>query len=121
MSTTMRRLSEAEPAERRRRERERLQAAEPAADLRGLAAPGARALQAGLARLSFSNQLLGALTRPDARFVAGFTTSLRLGFAVKEGERASESRLLQGDVWPPLDARCDPVPPGQPFGPAGAR
>jgi hypothetical protein len=44
--------------------------------------------QAGLARLSISNQLLVALARPDATFVAGFNTWLRLGFAVRKGERA---------------------------------
>jgi hypothetical protein len=35
--------------------------------------------QAGLARLSLSNQLLVALARPDATFVAGFRSWLRLG------------------------------------------
>ena len=44
--------------------------------------------QAGLARLSFSNQPLVALAWPDATFVAGFKTWLRLGFAAKKGERA---------------------------------
>ena len=44
--------------------------------------------QAGLARLSLSNQLLVALARPDATFVAGFKAWLRLGFAVKKGETA---------------------------------
>ncbi len=44
--------------------------------------------QAGLARLSISNQLLVALARPDVTFVAGFNTWLRLGFAARKGERA---------------------------------
>jgi hypothetical protein len=34
--------------------------------------------QAGLARLSISNQLLVPLARPDATFVAGFNTWIRL-------------------------------------------
>ena len=44
--------------------------------------------QAGLARLSLSNQLLVAIARPDATFVAGFKAWLRLGYVVRKGERA---------------------------------
>jgi hypothetical protein len=44
--------------------------------------------QTGLARLSLSHQLLVALARPDATFVAGFKVWLRLGYSVKKGERA---------------------------------
>ncbi|MCA1683078.1 MAG: ArdC family protein [Actinobacteria bacterium] len=44
--------------------------------------------RAGLARLSLSNQLLVALARPDASFVAGFKAWLKLGYCVKKGERA---------------------------------
>jgi N-terminal domain of anti-restriction factor ArdC len=89
MAKTKRRLSEAERAERRRRDRERLKAA--AEQL--LSSEGWRRWvrvrsRAGLARLSLSNQLLVALARPDATFVAGFKTWLRLGFAVKKGEKA---------------------------------
>ena len=88
MPKTTRRLSEAERAERRRRDRERLQQA--AAQL--LTSEGWQRWvrvrsQAGLARLSLSNQLLVALARPDATFVAGFKSWLRLGYAVKKGER----------------------------------
>jgi hypothetical protein len=43
---------------------------------------------AGLARLSISNQLLVALARPDATFVAGFNIWIRLGYAIRKGERA---------------------------------
>jgi N-terminal domain of anti-restriction factor ArdC len=89
MAKTKRGLSEAERAERRRRDRERLQAA--AGQL--LTSEGWQRWvrvrsQAGLARLSLSNQLLVALARPDATFVAGFKSWLRLGFAVRKGERA---------------------------------
>jgi hypothetical protein len=88
MAKSKGRLSEAERAERRQRDRERLQAA--ARQL--LTSEGWQRWvrvrsQAGLARLSLSNQLLVALARPDATFVAGFKSWLRLGFAVKKGER----------------------------------
>ena len=42
----------------------------------------------GLARLSLNNQLLVALTRPDATFVAGFKAWLSLGYCVRKGEKA---------------------------------
>ena len=88
-STTNRRLSDAERAERRRQDRERLQQA--AREL--LTSEGWRRWvrvrsQAGLARLSLSNQLLVAMARPDATFVAGFKGWLRLGYAVSKGEKA---------------------------------
>ena len=84
-----RRLSEQERAERRRHDRERLQRAA----LELLSSDGwARWVrvrsQAGLGRLSLSNQLLVAMARPDATFVAGFKAWLRMGFAVRKGERA---------------------------------
>jgi hypothetical protein len=44
--------------------------------------------QAGLRRLSLSNQLLVAMACPEATFVAGFKAWLRLGYAVRRGERA---------------------------------
>lgn len=88
MAKTKRRLSEAEHAERRRRDRERLkQAAEQLLSSDGWQRWVRSRSQAGLARLSLSNQLLVALARPDATFVAGFKAWLRLGYAVKKGER----------------------------------
>jgi hypothetical protein len=42
----------------------------------------------GLARYSLSNQLLIALQRPDATFVAGFRTFLELHRCVRKGEKA---------------------------------
>ena len=42
----------------------------------------------GLARYSVNNQLLIALARPDATFVAGFHAWRALGYAVRKGERA---------------------------------
>lgn len=84
-----RRLTEQERAERRRQDRERLHLA--AKQL--LSSDGWKRWlrvrsHAGLARLSISNQLLVSLARPDATFVAGFNTWIRLGYAVRKGERA---------------------------------
>ena len=42
----------------------------------------------GLARYSVNNQLLIALARPDATFVAGFRAWLELGYQVRKGEKA---------------------------------
>ena len=42
----------------------------------------------GLARLSLNNQLLVALSCPDATFVAGFKAWLELGYCVRKGEKA---------------------------------
>jgi len=42
----------------------------------------------GLARYSFHNQLLIALQRPDATYVAGFRAFLELNRCVRKGERA---------------------------------
>ena len=89
MAKTSKRLSEAERAERRRRDRERLQrATEELLTSEGWKRWVRVRSQAGLALLSISNQLSVALARPDATFVAGFNTWLRLGYAVRKGERA---------------------------------
>ena len=73
MAKTKRRLSETERAERRKRNRERLQrAAEELLTSDGWQRWVRVRSRAGLARLSLSNQLLVAMTRPDATFVAGF-------------------------------------------------
>jgi hypothetical protein len=84
-----RRLTDEERAERRRADRERLQAsAEQLLSSDGWQRWVRVRSQAGLARLSLSNQLLVAIARPDATFVAGFNAWLRLGYAVRKGERA---------------------------------
>lgn len=84
-----RRLSDEEHDERRRADRERLQhAAEQLLTSEGWQRWVRVRTQAGLARLSISNQLLVALACPDATFVAGFKAWLGLGFCVKKGERA---------------------------------
>jgi hypothetical protein len=89
VAKTKRGLSQAERAERRRADRERLaRAAEQLLSSEGWQRWVRVRSQAGLARLSLSNQLLVALARPDATFVAGFRGWLRFGYCVKKGERA---------------------------------
>jgi hypothetical protein len=84
-----RRLTDEERDERRRADRERLQkSAEQLLSSDGWQRWVRVRSQAGLARLSLSNQLLVAIARPDATFVAGFKAWLRLGYAVRKGERA---------------------------------
>jgi hypothetical protein len=84
-----RKLTEAERAERRRADRERLERAARAL----LTSEGwqhwvrVRSTN-GLARYSFGNQLLIALQRPDATYVAGFRAFLQLNRCVCRGERA---------------------------------
>ena len=41
-----------------------------------------------MARLSLNNQLLVALSCPDATFVAGFRAWLKLGYCARKGEKA---------------------------------
>jgi hypothetical protein len=84
-----RQLTDEERDERRRANRERLQkSAEQLLSSDGWQRWVRVRSQAGLARLSLSNQLLVAIARPDATFVAGFKAWLRLGYAVRKGERA---------------------------------
>ena len=84
-----RKLTEAERAQRRRADRERLERAARAL----LTSEGwqrwvrVRSTN-GLARYSFGNQLLIALQRPDATYVAGFRAFLELNRCVCKGERA---------------------------------
>lgn len=88
MSTT-RRLTDHEREQRRDRERERLkQAAEQLLTSNGWQRWVRVRAQGGLARLSLNNQLLVALSCPDATFVAGFKAWLKLGYCVRKGERA---------------------------------
>jgi hypothetical protein len=84
-----RKPTEQDRAERRRQDRERLQhAAEQLLSSDGWQRWVRIRSQAGLGRLSISNQLLVAMARPDATFVAGFNAWLRMGFAVRKGQRA---------------------------------
>jgi len=87
--TSRKPLSETERAERRQRDRERLkQAAEQLLSSEGWQRWVRVRAQAGLRRLSLSNQLLVAMACPEATFVAGFKAWLQLGYAVRRGERA---------------------------------
>ena len=57
----------------------------------------------GLARYSFHNQLLIALQRPDATYVAGFRAFLALNRCVRRGEKAI--RILA-----PMSVKTAPTP-----------
>ena len=84
-----RRISESERAQRRERDRQRLsQAAEQLLHSDGWRRWVTVRSKNGLARYSLNNQLLIALTRPDATFVAGFRAWLDLGYRVNKGEKA---------------------------------
>jgi hypothetical protein len=87
--TRSRRQGEVDNDARRRQDRERLEQAARAL----LTSEGwrrwVRVRSAnGLARYSLSNQLLIALQRPDATFVAGFRAFLDLNRCVRKGEKA---------------------------------
>jgi antirestriction protein ArdC len=87
-TTTLRRLTDDERAQRRTQDRERLERAARAL----LSSDGWRRWveirsRNGLARYSLGNQLLIALQAPDARFVAGFHAWKDLGRRVSKGER----------------------------------
>ena len=82
-------LTDAQREQRRAADRERLkQAAEQLLTSEGWQRWVRLRSRAGLARLSLSNQLLVALAKPDATFVAGFKAWLQLGYSVRKGEQA---------------------------------
>ena len=82
-------LSESEREQRRARDRERLKvAAEQLLTSQGWERWVHVRSRNGLSRYSLNNQLLIALARPDATFVAGFRSWLELGYQVRKGEKA---------------------------------
>jgi hypothetical protein len=82
-------LTEAERAERRQADRDRLeQAARALLTTQGWQRWVRVRSTNGLARYSFGNQLLIAMQRPDASYVAGFRAFLALNRCVRKGERA---------------------------------
>jgi hypothetical protein len=86
---TKRRLTDAEREQRREHDRQRLhQAAEQLLTSEGWQRWVRVRAKGGLARLSLNNQLLVALSCPDATFVAGFKAWLELGYCVRKGEKA---------------------------------
>ncbi len=88
-TTNRRRLSNQERGERRAADRERLhQAAQQLLTSDGWQRWVHVRARGGLARLSLNNQLLVALSCPDATFVAGFKAWLALGYCVRKGETA---------------------------------
>ncbi len=87
--STKRKLTDTEREQRRAQDRERLtRAAEQLLSSEGWRRWVRVRSRNGLARYSLSNQLLIALVRPDATFVAGFKTWLELGYCVRKGETA---------------------------------
>jgi hypothetical protein len=85
----LRKLTKAERAQRRQADRERLeQAARALLTSEGWQRWVRVRSTNGLARYSFGNQLLIALQRPDATYVAGFRAFLALNRCVCKGERA---------------------------------
>ncbi len=86
---TRRQLTDAERAARRQADRDRLeQAARALLSSEGWQRWVRVRSTNGLARYSFGNQLLIALQRPDATYVAGFRAFLELNRCVRKGERA---------------------------------
>ena len=89
MSSRARRLTDAEREQRRARDRERLKsAARQLLTSEGWQRWITVRARNGLSRYSFNNQLLIALSKPDASFVAGFRAWLALGYQVRKGEKA---------------------------------
>jgi N-terminal domain of anti-restriction factor ArdC len=83
------RLTDTEREERRAQDRERLKhAAEQLLTSEGWQRWVRVRARGGLGRLSLNNQLLVALSCPDATFVAGFRAWLDLGYCVHKGEKA---------------------------------
>jgi hypothetical protein len=101
-----RKLTDAERAVRRQADRDRLEHAARAL----LSSDGwqrwvkVRSTN-GLARYSFGNQLLIAMQRPDATYVAGFRAFLELNRCVRQGERAI--RILAPMTLGNKDERAD--------------
>jgi hypothetical protein len=84
-----RNLTDAERAERRQADRDRLeQAARALLSTEGWRRWVRVRSTNGLSRYSFGNQLLIAMQRPDATYVAGFRAFLELNRCVRKGERA---------------------------------
>lgn len=82
-------VTDAERAERRSADRDRLeQAARELLSSEGWQRWVRVRSTNGLSRYSFHNQLLIAIQRPDASYVAGFRTFLALNRCVRKGERS---------------------------------
>lgn len=89
MARSTSKLSESEREQRRARDRERLKVvAEQLPTSEGWERWVHVRSRNGLFRYSVNNQLLIALARPDATFVAGFRSWLELGYQVEKGEKA---------------------------------
>lgn len=84
-----RRLTDSEREQRRERDRQRVkQATEQLLSSDGWQRWVQVRSRNGLARYSVNNQLIIALSRPDASYVCGFRAWLQLGYRVRKGEKA---------------------------------
>ncbi len=89
MPTRQKHLTDEQRAERRQADRDRLeQAARALLSSEGWQRWVKVRSTNGLSRYSFGNQLLIAMQRPDASYVAGFRAFLKLNRCVRKGERA---------------------------------
>jgi hypothetical protein len=86
---TKQRLTDAEREQCREHDRQRLHdAAQQLLSSEGWQRWVCVRARGGLARLSLNNQLLVAMSCPDATFVAGFKAWLALGYCVRKGDKA---------------------------------
>jgi N-terminal domain of anti-restriction factor ArdC len=84
-----RRLTDSEREQRRERDRQRVkQATEQLLSSDGWQRWVRVRSRNGLARYSVNNQLIIALSKPDASYVSGFRAWLQLGYQVRKGEKA---------------------------------
>jgi N-terminal domain of anti-restriction factor ArdC len=84
-----RRLTDSEREQRRERDRQRVkQATEQLLSSDGWQRWVRVRSRNGLARYSVNNQLIIALSKPDASYVCGFRAWLQLGYQVRKGEKA---------------------------------
>src|SRR5271156_737661 len=89
MPARQKHLTDEQRAERRQADRDRLeQAARALLSSEGWQRWVRLRSTNGLSRYSFGNQLLIAMQRPDATYVAGFRAFLDLNRCVRKGERA---------------------------------
>lgn len=104
MTSHRRSLSEADRAERREADRQRVeQAARQLLSSDGWQRWVTIRSRNGLGRYTLNNQLLIALQKPDATYVAGFRAFLKLDRCVRKGETAI--RILAPIPLPASDER----------------
>ncbi len=96
-----RRLSDEERQQRRAQDRERARPLRSSCSTARAGSGGRGFARRAACALSLNNQLLVALARPDATFVADFKAWLKLGYCVRKARRRSGSRRCGSRTWPP--------------------